>query len=100
MLFKLPGILNAKKNLRRSLSVLKEGGLKSGSVPKGYIAVYVGGEDEEKKRHVVPVWYLNEPSFQQLLNMAEQDFGYEHPMGGLTIPCREQIFIDLTSHLN
>uniref|UniRef100_A0A803Q9H7 Uncharacterized protein n=1 Tax=Cannabis sativa TaxID=3483 RepID=A0A803Q9H7_CANSA len=55
MLFKLPGILNAKKNLRRSLSGLKEGGLKSGSVPKGYIAVYVGGEDEEKKRHVVPV---------------------------------------------
>ncbi|KAF4347899.1 hypothetical protein G4B88_011258 [Cannabis sativa] len=95
MAFKLPGILNVKKTLRRSLSGLKEATLKSSSIPKGYIAIYVG--EDEKKRYVVPLSYLNEPAFQELLNMAEEEFGYDHPMGGLTIPCREDIFIDLTS---
>ncbi|KAF4348875.1 hypothetical protein F8388_002043 [Cannabis sativa] len=98
MAFKLPGILNVKKTLRRSLSGLKEATLKSSSIPKGYIAIYVG--EDEKKRYVVPLSYLNEPAFQELLNMAEEEFGYDHPMGGLTIPCREDIFIDLTSQLN
>ncbi|XP_062079472.1 auxin-responsive protein SAUR24-like [Humulus lupulus] len=98
MAFKLPGILSAKKTLRRSFSGLKEAALKSSSIPKGYIAVYVG--EEEKKRYVVPVWNLNETAFQELLSMAEQEFGYDHPMGRLTIPCREDIFIDLTSQLN
>ncbi|XP_030510459.2 auxin-responsive protein SAUR21 [Cannabis sativa] len=98
MAFKFPGILNVKKTLRRSLSGLKEATLKSSSIPKGYIAIYVG--EDEKKRYVVPLSYLNEPAFQELLNMAEEEFGYDHPMGGLTIPCREDIFIDLTSQLN
>uniref|UniRef100_A0A803Q9G0 Small auxin-up RNA n=1 Tax=Cannabis sativa TaxID=3483 RepID=A0A803Q9G0_CANSA len=98
MAFKLPGILNVKKTLRRSLSGLKEATLKSSSIPKGYIAIYVG--EDEKKRYVVPLSYLNEPAFEELLNMAEEEFGYDHPMGGLTIPCREDIFIDLTSQLN
>jgi SAUR family protein len=66
-------------------------------VRKGYIAVYVG--EEEKKRFVIPVSYLNQPSFQDLLSKAEEEFGFEHPMGGLTIPCQEDIFIDLTSSL-
>ncbi|XP_062079479.1 auxin-responsive protein SAUR21-like [Humulus lupulus] len=98
MAFKFSSILNAKKTLHRSLSGLKEAALKSSSIPKGYIAVYVG--EDQKKRYVVPLSYLNEPAFQELLSMAEEEFGYEHPMGGLTIPCREDIFIDLTSQLN
>ncbi|CAN1852700.1 Auxin-induced protein X15 [Linum perenne] len=24
--------------------------------------------------------------------MAEEEFGFDHPMGGLTIPCSEEIF--------
>ncbi|CAI0380806.1 unnamed protein product [Linum tenue] len=36
---------------------------------------------------MVPVSYLRQPSFQDLLNMAAEEFGYDHPMGGLTIPC-------------
>ena len=97
MAFGLAGIVHGKKALRRTLSSLKEAAMKSKTVPKGYIAIYVG--EEEKKRYVVPVSYLNEPAFQELLSMAEEEFGYDHPMGGLTIPCREDVFIDLTSQL-
>ncbi|KAK2395041.1 auxin-induced protein X10A [Trifolium repens] len=67
------------------------------NVPKGYLAVYVG---EKMNRFVVPISYLNQPLFQELLNQAEEQFGYDHPTGGLTIPCREQVFLDITSHLN
>ncbi|KAK3028638.1 hypothetical protein RJ639_037818 [Escallonia herrerae] len=67
-------------------------------VPKGYLAVYVG--EFQKKCFVVPISYLNHPSFQDLLCRAEEEFGFDHPMGGLTIPCREDTFINLTSLLN
>ncbi|XP_062083649.1 auxin-responsive protein SAUR21-like [Humulus lupulus] len=98
MAFGLSGFVQGKKALRRSLSGNKEATLKSATIPKGYFAVYVG--EDQKKRYVVPLSYLNEPAFQDLLSMAEEEFGYEHPMGGLTIPCREDIFIDITSQLN
>nr|KYP68296.1 Auxin-induced protein 10A5 [Cajanus cajan] len=52
------------------------------------------------RRFVIPVSYLNQPSFQQLLIQAEEEFGYDHPMGGLTIPCNEDEFLNLTSSLN
>jgi SAUR family protein len=42
---------------------------------------------------VIPISYLNQPNFQELLSQAEEEFGYVHPMGGLTIPCREDIFL-------
>ncbi|MCD7467140.1 hypothetical protein HAX54_004414 [Datura stramonium] len=64
-------------------------------VPKGHFAVYVG--EEQKKRYVIPISFLSQPLFQDLLSQAEEEFGFDHPMGGLTIPCREDIFIDLTS---
>ncbi|CAN6881024.1 hypothetical protein Bca4012_080915 [Brassica carinata] len=64
-------------------------------VPKGHVAVYVGEEMENKKRFVVPISYLNHPSFQGLLNRAEEEFGFNHPIGGLTIPCREETFVGL-----
>ncbi|KAL3017190.1 hypothetical protein AAZX31_06G261300 [Glycine max] len=37
---------------------------------------------------------------EDLLNQAEKEFGYDHPMGGLTIPCKEDEFLTVTSHLN
>ncbi|KAD6453884.1 hypothetical protein E3N88_08590 [Mikania micrantha] len=90
----LPRIIQAKRVLRRSLS---NGSSTSTSmdIPKGYFAVYVG--EEEKRRFVVPVSLLSQPAFQELLHMAEEQFGYNHPMGGLTIPCSEDIFADLAS---
>ncbi|XP_030450668.2 auxin-responsive protein SAUR21-like [Syzygium oleosum] len=67
-------------------------------VPKGHVAVYVG--EVQRKRFLVPISFLNHPSFRELLRRAEEEYGFKHPMGGLTIPCREEAFIDLTSRLH
>jgi SAUR family protein len=82
--FRLPGI-------RKSSSKVSD------EVPKGYLAVYVG---DKMKRFVIPVSFLNQPSFQGLLSLSEEEFRYDHPMGGLTIPCSEYAFLELTSHFN
>ncbi|KAI4299923.1 hypothetical protein L6164_033343 [Bauhinia variegata] len=97
MAIRLPAIRNAKHILRRSLSNCREAISISANVPKGYFAVHVG--EEQEKRFVIPISYLNEPVFLELLNKAEEEFGFDHPMGGLTIPCKEEIFIDITSRL-
>ncbi|XP_050233802.1 auxin-responsive protein SAUR21-like [Mercurialis annua] len=88
----------ANKVLRRSLSGSSKASSSSVDVPKGYIAVYVG--EDQKKRFLVPISYLNEPSFQDLLSLSEEEFGFDHPMGGLTIPCREDTFNDVISNLS
>ncbi|KAK2978309.1 hypothetical protein RJ640_017160 [Escallonia rubra] len=82
---------------RRSSLTANQAGSSALDVPKGYFAVYVG--EQEKKRFVIPITFLNRPSFQDLLSQAEEEFGFDHPMGGLTIPCREDTFIALTSGL-
>ena len=85
--FRLPGIFTAEQ------------GAEARNVPKGYLAVYVG--EAQKQRFVVPISYLKNPSFQKLLSQAEEEFGFDHPMGGITIPCTEEAFIDaITSSLN
>ncbi|XP_058730142.1 auxin-induced protein 15A-like [Vicia villosa] len=83
--------------IRRASFSSNRGVSKVVDVPKGYLAVYVG---EEMKRFVIPISYLNQPSFQDLLSQAEEEFGYDHPMGGLTIPCTEDVFQHITSCLN
>ncbi|KAI5313960.1 hypothetical protein L3X38_043136 [Prunus dulcis] len=90
--FRLPGIVNSKKGLNKAATS------KTVDIPKGYFAVYVGGS--QKKRFVVPISYLNEPLFLDLLSQAEEEFGYDHPMGGITIPCSDETFIHLTSSLS
>ncbi|KAF5755577.1 putative small auxin-up RNA [Helianthus annuus] len=94
MAIRLPRIIQARQILKRSLS---NGGSTPASmdIPKGYFAIYVG--EQEKKRFVVPVSILSEPRFQKLLHQSEQEFGYNHPMGGITISCSEDIFTDLAS---
>jgi len=82
------GLLGARRT-RQAVS-------KGAEVPKGYLAVYVG---EKKKRFVIPIGCLNQPSFQDLLSKAEEEYGYHHPMGGLTIPCREDVFLNIMSVL-
>ncbi|KAG6651623.1 auxin-responsive protein SAUR23-like [Carya illinoinensis] len=92
---RLPSMLsNAKQLLKlHSMQTRNQSG-----VPKGHIAVYVG--EIQKKRFVIPISYLNHPLFQDLLSRAEEEFGFNHPMGGLTIPCKEDAFIGLTSQLH
>ncbi|CAL0313208.1 unnamed protein product [Lupinus luteus] len=84
-------------SIRRASFSASQAAAKCVEVPKGYLAVYVG---EKQKRCVIPISYLNQPSFQDLLSQAEQEFGYDHPMGGLTIPCNEDVFQNITSCLN
>ncbi|KAF3434605.1 hypothetical protein FNV43_RR21690 [Rhamnella rubrinervis] len=106
---RLMGIPHAKHKLQRSLSaryatLLANANIAASSsnnvdVPKGHFVVYVG-ETQKKMRFVIPISYLNHPLFQDLLNQAEEEFGFDHPTGGLTIPCNEAYFISLTSALN
>ncbi|KAF5755652.1 putative small auxin-up RNA [Helianthus annuus] len=67
-------------------------------VPKGHLAVYVG--EEKKRRFVVPISYLEQPLFQNLLRESEEEFGFDHPMGGLTLACQEDVFFQLTAILH
>ncbi|OAY52412.1 auxin-responsive protein SAUR23 [Manihot esculenta] len=98
MAIRFPAITHAKQLLRRSNMLQNQPASNFKDVPKGHLAVYVG--EDQKKRFIVPVSLLNKPSFQELLRKAEEEFGFSHSMGAITIPCREDIFIDLTSRLN
>ncbi|GAU32285.1 hypothetical protein TSUD_63020 [Trifolium subterraneum] len=89
--FRLSGII------KKASLVANRAASKAVDMPKGYLAVYVG---EKQKRFVIPISYLNQPSFQDLLSQAEEEFEYNHPMGGLTIPCTEDVFQHITSRLN
>ncbi|KAK4379158.1 hypothetical protein RND71_001020 [Anisodus tanguticus] len=60
-------------------------------VPKGYLAIKVGQEEEEQQRFVVPVSYFNHPLFIQLLKEAEEVYGFHHK-GTITIPCHVEQF--------
>ncbi|VVB10311.1 unnamed protein product [Arabis nemorensis] len=91
-------ISNATKQILKLNSLANRNRTSSSSdhVPKGHVAVYVGEQiEKEKKRFVVPISYLNHPCFREFLSRAEEEFGFNHPMGGLTIPCREEVFLDL-----
>ncbi|CAH8381429.1 unnamed protein product [Eruca vesicaria subsp. sativa] len=90
-------ILGAKKILSLSASAASTSKRATSAAPKGFLAVYVG--ESQKKRYLVPISYLSQPSFQALLSKSEEEFGFDHPMGGLTIPCHEDTFINVTSQL-
>ncbi|KAE8663543.1 Indole-3-acetic acid-induced protein ARG7 [Hibiscus syriacus] len=94
----LTGLAQAKQKLQRTLSGRIGNAMTTSNVPKGHVAVYVG--EGNRKRFVIPISYLSHTLFQDLLNRAEEEFGFNHPMGGLTIPCSEEYFISLTSSLN
>ncbi|XP_022747948.1 auxin-responsive protein SAUR21-like [Durio zibethinus] len=96
MAIRLPGA--AKYILRRSAQTANKKSSTSLDVPKGFFPVYVG--ESQKKRFLVPLSFLSQPSFRDLLSKAEEEFGFDHPMGGVTIPCHEDLFLDVTSRLN
>lgn len=91
--FRLQDIVRSKQNLPQSCK-------KTRDVPRGCFAVYVRGSKNDKRWFVIPLAYLNQPSFQDLLFQAEEEFGYDHPMGGITIPCSEVSFLQLISHIS
>ncbi|WRX13718.1 Small auxin-up RNA - like 10 [Theobroma cacao] len=81
---RIPSMISSAKQILKLQPLVKR---ERPPVPKGHIAIYVG--ETEK--------VLNHPSFKDLLKRAEEEFGFNHPVGGLTIPCREDTFINLTS---
>ncbi|KAG6779602.1 hypothetical protein POTOM_015995 [Populus tomentosa] len=88
------GVLSFPSVIHNARKILRHQSLLS----RNHIAVYVG--EFQKKRFEVPISYINHPSFLASLNRAEEEFGFSHPMGGLTIPCKEDAFVDLTSRLH
>ncbi|KAL8115004.1 hypothetical protein AgCh_021722 [Apium graveolens] len=68
-------ITNLKQILNRQFSLKNLDRITD--VPKGCMAVYFGGN--QRRRFVVPVSYINEPRFQNLLSQAEEEFGFSHP---------------------
>ncbi|CAN6463616.1 unnamed protein product [Victoria cruziana] len=90
---RLPQMVLAKKVIQRTRSSSQSS--MGVDTPKGHFAVYVG---ENRRRFVVPTSYLKNPIFQELLEKAEEEFGYNSSVG-LTIPCDEEAFVALMEQL-
>ncbi|VFQ61393.1 unnamed protein product [Cuscuta campestris] len=86
-------LLCGKQGLRRFCSKSN----REIEVPKGHFTVYIG--QGKKKGFVIPISYLKDHSFQDLLSHSEEEIGFDHPMGGLSIPCPEDTFLDILSSI-
>ncbi|KAF5767342.1 putative small auxin-up RNA [Helianthus annuus] len=84
-----------KNIVKRCSSLSKKQHQHCEDVPKGHFVVYVG---INRSRYIIPISFLSHPEFRRLLQLAEDEFGFDHDMG-LTIPCEEQVFQSLTSML-
>ncbi|KAI4319948.1 hypothetical protein MLD38_033481 [Melastoma candidum] len=73
------------------LEVNQSGGMGKADVPKGCIAVSVGQGEEQRRRFVVPVGYVNHPLFGRLLQEAEEEYGFNQE-GLINIPCHVEEF--------
>uniref|UniRef100_A0A7N0V5I6 Small auxin up regulated protein n=1 Tax=Kalanchoe fedtschenkoi TaxID=63787 RepID=A0A7N0V5I6_KALFE len=61
-------------------------------IPPGHVAVSVGADF---RRFIIPASYLNHPVFRQLLNRAEEEYGFGNSIGPLAIPCNESVFEEI-----
>ena len=65
-------------------------GRKTGKVPKGYLAVYVG---PEFRRFVIPIRFLCMAELKDLMDDVAEEFGCDyHADGALHVPCDEDYF--------
>lgn len=62
----------------------------SKKAPKGHFVVYVG--KGVLKRFVIPLSYLKNPVFQELLEKSADEFGFDNYSKGIVIPCDESTF--------
>ncbi|KAK8716356.1 hypothetical protein V6N13_043668 [Hibiscus sabdariffa] len=69
---------------------------KKAKVKKGWLAVEVGLEDDERgfRRFVIPISYLYHPLFEQLLDKAHQLYDY-NTTGPLKLPCSVDDFLHI-----
>ncbi|VVB14705.1 unnamed protein product [Arabis nemorensis] len=97
----VPKLCSLARCLRRGANRLC-GGKKTGQtrlgnepkppvIPKGHLVVHVGESGDDTMRVVVPVIYFNHPLFSELLDKAEQVYGFNQP-GRIMIPCRVSEF--------
>ncbi|XP_076936697.1 auxin-induced protein 15A-like [Bidens hawaiensis] len=93
----LPSSLISNIKRYRRLNSIRDRNYPS-DVPKGHLAVYVG--EKQKRRFVIPISFLEQPLFQVLLHQSEEEFGFDHPMGGLTISCQPDAFFHLVAILH
>ncbi|WRX31488.1 Small auxin-up RNA - like 10 [Theobroma cacao] len=63
--------------------------------PKGHFVVYVG---TTMTRFVIPTSFLKNPIFQQLLDKAAEEYGFNN-QSRLILPCDEFAFQRLTKFL-
>ncbi|KAG6603262.1 Auxin-responsive protein SAUR32, partial [Cucurbita argyrosperma subsp. sororia] len=65
-------------------------------VKKGWLAVEVGLQEEDGRieRFVVPISYLHHPLFKNLLDKAQEVYGY-HANGPLRLPCSVDDFLQI-----
>ncbi|RYR25738.1 hypothetical protein Ahy_B02g059723 [Arachis hypogaea] len=82
--------LHTQEKWGKALFSAKQAISKFIQVPKGYLAVYVG---DNQKRYLSEV--EEEFGYDYLMGS-----GYDHPMGGLIIPCSEHVFYQLASPLS
>ncbi|CAL5030026.1 unnamed protein product [Urochloa decumbens] len=82
------GSRGSREEMRERLIQQQE---EEGCVPRGCVAVVVGGDEEPQERVVVDVRALAQPCVRALLEMAEREFGYCQK-GVLRIPCAADEF--------
>ncbi|KAG6673581.1 hypothetical protein I3842_16G118900 [Carya illinoinensis] len=63
--------------------------------PKGHFVVYVG---KELKRFVIPLSFLKHPIFQQLLQKAADEYGFNSHRS-IVLPCDQLTFSTVTHFL-
>ncbi|XP_073365743.1 auxin-responsive protein SAUR23-like [Aegilops tauschii subsp. strangulata] len=67
-------------------------------VPAGHVAVCVRGRgdgESSSRRFVVPVAQLSHPAFWELLQQAEEEYGFPSAPGPLALPCDEDHLRDV-----
>ena len=93
---RIPRVIHAKQILQPFSVTAHKAALAGVDVPKGYFMVYVG----EQERSVCDSDIIFESAFiPRFVSSSRGRILFVHPMGGLSIPCGEEVFINLTSRL-
>ncbi|XP_076955141.1 uncharacterized protein LOC143629877 [Bidens hawaiensis] len=88
-----------KKTLSFSDISSSQGAQEDIVVKKGYLAVWVGRDEDAMKKFVIPTDYLAHQAFSVLLRDAEEEFGFQQE-GILKIPCDVPLFERILSLLS
>ncbi|KAF7011511.1 hypothetical protein CFC21_025808 [Triticum aestivum] len=83
---------------RASASVQPNKNMLDAAVPAGHVAVRVRGRgdgESSSRRFVVPVAQLSHPAFWELLQQAEEEYGFPSASGPLALPCDEDHLRDV-----